>query len=99
MQKQKYKSECIFPSDERLYNGSGVSRGDFFWAVTSLLAVQAMELVREIPPAVDYNETRPRSICAGNFLSDIVTNFLFRTSCGQRRSIVKELMFLLNLFF
>ena len=48
---------------------------------------------------VDYNETRPRSICDGNFLSDIVTNFLFRTSCGQRRSIVKELMFLFNLFF
>ena len=23
-----------------------------------------------------------RSICDGNFLSDIVANFLFRTSCG-----------------
>ena len=77
---------------------SRLARG-FLRPVTSLLAVQAMELVCEIPPAVDYNETRPRSICDGNFLSNIVTNFLFRTSCGQRRSIVKELMFLFNLFF
>jgi len=77
---------------------SRLARG-FLRHVTSLLAVQAMELVREIPPAVDYNETRPRSICDGNFLSDIVTNFLFRISCGQWRSIVKELMFLFNLFF
>ena len=31
----------------------------------------------------DHNKIRPRSICDGNFLSDIVANFLFRTSCGQ----------------
>ena len=47
----------------------------------------------------DHNKIRPRSICDGNFLSNIVANFLFRTSCGQWRSIVKELMFLFKLFF
>ena len=47
----------------------------------------------------DHNKIRPRSICDGNFLSNIVANFLFRTSCGQRRSIVRELMFLFKLFF
>ena len=31
----------------------------------------------------DHNKKRPRSICDGHFLSDIVANFLFRTSCGQ----------------
>ena len=30
-----------------------------------------------------HNKIRPRSICDGNFLSDIVANFLFRTSFGQ----------------
>ena len=90
--------KVFFFGREALQWLSRLARG-FLRPVTSLLAVQAMELVREIPPAVDYNETRPRSICDGNFLSDIVTNFLFRTSCGQRRSIVKELMFLFNLFF
>ena len=46
-----------------------------------------------------HNKIRPKSICDGNFLSDIDANFLFRTSCGQSRSIVKELMFLFKLFF
>ena len=46
-----------------------------------------------------HNKIRPRSICDGNFLSDIVANFLFRTSFGQWRSIIKELMFLFKLFF
>ena len=39
----------------------------FLRPVTSLLVVQAMELAREILPAVDYNETRPISICDGNW--------------------------------
>ena len=30
----------------------------------------------------DHNKIRPRSIRDGNFLSDRVANFLFRTSCG-----------------
>ena len=30
-----------------------------------------------------HNKIRPRSLCDDNFLSDIVANFLFRTSCGQ----------------
>ena len=46
-----------------------------------------------------HNKIRPRSICDDNFLSDIVPNFLFRTSCGYWRFFVKELMFLFKLFF
>ena len=51
------------------------------------------------PARTYHNKIRPRSICDDNFLSDIVANFLFSTSCGQWRSIVKEMMFLFKLFF
>ena len=53
MQARKYFSV----GREALQWLSRLARG-FLRPVTSLLAVQAMELMREIPPAVDYNETR-----------------------------------------
>ena len=57
-----------------------LSRREFLRPVISLLAVHAMELAREIPPATDHNETRPRSIYDTNFPSGTVAYFLLRTS-------------------
>ena len=96
LQKQKYKSECAFPSDERAFQWLSRLAREFLRPATSLLDRGKDNGTRA---RTYHNKIRPRSICDGNFLSDIVANFLFRTSCGQWRSIVKELMFLFKLFF
>ena len=94
LQKLKYKSECTFPSDGRTFQWLIRLAREFFSPATYLATRGDWNGTRE---RTDYNNKTIINMWR-QFCCERVSNFLFKTNCGQWRSIVKELMFLFEHF-